>query len=84
MTMEQFNEIGWRPGMSVVYKSKNVDSPTGESIRKTKVSRVEFTNDNGEGGGICGPIVKGTRVFVHYSQIIEVRTGFRCDGEENL
>lgn len=83
MTLEQFNEIGWRPGMSVVYKSKNVDSPTGESIRKTKVSRVEFTNENGEGGGICGPVVKGARVFVHYSQIIEVRTGFRCDGEEN-
>lgn len=77
MTLEQFNEIGWRPGMSVVYKSKNVDSPTGESIRKTKVSRVEFTNENGEGGGICGPIVKGARVFVHYSQIIEVRTGFK-------
>lgn len=82
MTLEQFNEIGWRPGMSVVDKSKNVDSPTGESIRKTTVSRVEFTNENGEGGGICGPIVKGARVFVHYSQIIEVRTGFRCDGEE--
>lgn len=77
MTLEQFNEIGWRPGMSVVYKFKNVDSPTGESIRKTNVSRVEFTNDNGEGGGICGPIVKGARVFVHYSQIIEVRTGFK-------
>lgn len=84
MTLEQFNEIGWCPGMSVVYKSRNVDSPTGESIRKTTVSRVEFTNENGEGGGILGPIVKGARVFVHYSQIIEVRTGFRCDGEENL
>lgn len=84
MTQDQFNEIGWRPGMSVVYKSRNVYSPTGESIQKTKVSRVEFTDENGEGGGIYGPIVKGARVFVHYSQIIEVRTGFRCDGEENL
>lgn len=84
MTLEQFNEIGWRPGMSVVYKTRNVDEPSGESIRKTKVSRVEFTDDNGEGGGIYGPIVKGARVFVHYSQIIEVRTGFRCEGEENL
>lgn len=84
MTLEQFNEIGWRPGMSVVYKSRNVDSPTGESIRKTKVAMVEFTDEDGKGGGIYGPCVKGARVFVHYSQIIEVRTGFRCDGEENL
>ena len=29
MTLEQFNEIGWRPGMSVVYKTKNVDAPSG-------------------------------------------------------
>ena len=83
MTLEQFDEMRWGKDMSVVYKFKNVDSPTGESIRKTKVSRVEFTNDNGEGGGIYGPINNGCRVFVHYSQIIEVRTGFRCE-EENL
>lgn len=83
MTLEQFDEMRWGKDMSVVYKFRNVDSPTGESIRKTKVSRVDFTDDNGEGGGIYGPINKGCRVFVHYSQIIEVRTGFRCDGEEN-
>lgn len=81
MTLEQFNEIGWRPGMSAVYKTKNVDAPSGESVRKTKVSRVEFTNENGEGGGIYGPIENGARVFVHYTQIIEVRTGFRYKEE---
>lgn len=30
MTLEQFNEIGWRPGMSVVYKVISIYSPTGE------------------------------------------------------
>jgi hypothetical protein len=81
MTQEQFDEMRWGKDMSVVYKSRNVDSPTGESIRKTNVSRVEFTNENGEGGGICGPIVKGARVFVHYSQILEVRYGFYYEHE---
>ena len=37
MTLEEFNEIGWRPGMSVVYKFRNVDSPTGETMEKKSI-----------------------------------------------
>lgn len=76
MTLEEFNEIGWRPGMSVVYKFRNVDSPTGESVRETTVARVEF--DEGDGyAGILGPKIKGTsaRPCVLFSQIIEVKYG---------
>lgn len=81
MTQEQFDEMQWNRDMSVVYKFRNVDSPTGESFSKTKVAMVEFTNEDGKCGGIYGPCVKGARVFVHYTQIIEVRTGFRCEEE---
>lgn len=76
MTLEQFNEIAWRPGMSVVYKFKNVNEPSGESVRETKVAKVEF--DEGSGyAGILGPKKKGTsaRPCVPYSQIIEVKYG---------
>ena len=85
MTLEQFNEIEWSPGMSVVYKTKNVDEPSGESIRRTLVSMVEFPDEHDitQCCGIYGPRIKGARLWVHYSQIIEVRTGFRCDWEEN-
>lgn len=79
MTLEQFNEIGWRPGMSVVYKTKNVDAPIGESVHRTLVSMVEFADENDpiKCCGIYGPRVKGARLWVHYSQILEVRTGFK-------
>lgn len=77
MTLEQFNEIGWRPGMSVVYKFNNVDEPSGVSFRTTMVSMVAFANEHGEGCGIYGPSINGSRVFVHVSQILEVRTGFK-------
>lgn len=79
MTLEQFNEIGWRPGMSVVYQAKNVDEPSGVNIRRTMVSMVEFADENDpiKCCGIYGPRVKGARVFVHVSKILEVRTGFK-------
>ena len=83
MTLEQFNEIEWRPGMSVVYKTKNVDAPSGESIHRTLVSMVEFPDEHDitKCCGIYGPRIKGARLWVHYSQIIEVRYGFAYEHE---
>lgn len=76
MTLEQFNEIRWVKDMSVVYKFKNVNEPSGESVRETKVTKVEFDEGNGY-AGILGPKIKGTsaRPCVPYSQIIEVKYG---------
>ena len=76
MTLEQFNEIAWRPGMSVVYKFRSVDSPSGESVLETTVARVEFDEGNGY-AGILGPQAKGStaRACVPFSQIIEVKYG---------
>lgn len=37
MTLEKFNEMKWEPGMSVVYKFRNVDSPTGETMEKKSI-----------------------------------------------
>jgi hypothetical protein len=83
MTLEQFNEIGWRPGMSVVYKTRNVDAPSGESVHRTFVSMVEFADETDpiKCCGIYGPRVKGARLWVHYSQILEVRYGFAYEHE---
>lgn len=83
MTLEQFDEIEWRPGMSVVYQAKNVDEPSGVSIRRTMVSMVEFADENDpiKCCGIYGPRIKGARLWVHYSQILEVRYGFNYEHE---
>ena len=83
MTLEQFNEIEWCPGMSVVYKTKNVDAPSGESIHRTTVSMVEFPDEHDitQCCGIYGPRIKGDRLWVHYSQILEVRYGFVYEHE---
>ena len=40
--------------MSVVYKYRSVDSPSGESVRETKVARVEFDEGNGYAGDFEG------------------------------
>ena len=84
MTLEGFKEIGWRPGMSVVYKTRNVNEPSGESIHKTMVSMVEFPDDEDivKCCGIYGHRVNGSRLWVHYAQIIEVRTGFMYGKKE--
>ena len=76
MTLEQFVKMQWEPGMSVAYKFKNVDSPTGESIGKTPVKGVEFPGANDDGGGIYGVDPKGRRIFVHHDSIIEVRFNY--------
>ena len=83
MTKEQFDEIEWRPGMSVVYKTKNVDAPSGESVLRTLVSMVEFADEHDitKCCGIYGPRIKGARLWVHYSQILEVRYGFNYEHE---
>lgn len=75
MTLEQFKEMKWEPGMSVAYKFKNVDSHTGETIRSTPVDGVEFP-DKEYGGGIYGVDSKGHRIFVHHDSILEVRWGY--------
>ena len=83
MTLEEFTDIDWRPGMSVVYQTKNVDEPSGVSIRRTMVSMVEFADENDPTKccGIYGPRIKGARLWVHYSQMLEVRYGFAYEHE---
>lgn len=76
MTTTAFNEMQWRPGMSVVYKFRNVDAPNGESIRRTPVNGVEF-NGKDNGGGIYGVDLKGNRIFVHHASILDVQFGFK-------
>lgn len=77
MTLEKFKEIKWEPGMSVVYKFRNVDSPTGETIRSTPVNGVEFPGEKEDGSGIYGVDSRGRRNFVHHDSILEVRWGFK-------
>ena len=77
MTLEKFNEMQWQLGMSVAYKFKNVDSPTGESIGKTPVKGVEFPDAKADGGGIYGVDSKGRRIFVHHDSILEVRWNYK-------
>lgn len=78
MTTEEFNDMQWEPGMSVAYKFKNVDDPSGWSIRSTKVKAVEFNAEDGtHGGGIYGFDAKGNRIFVHYESILDVRFNFK-------
>lgn len=74
MKTEAFNEMQWVRGMSVLYKVKNEDSPTTENIRRTDVTGVEFQKD---GGGIYGEDIEDRRIFVHHSQIIDVRWNFK-------
>lgn len=76
MTLEKFSEMKWEPGMSVAYKFRNVDSPTGETIRSTPVNGVEFPGKE-DGGGIYGVDSKGRRIFVHHDSILEVRWNFK-------
>lgn len=71
MNLNEFNKIAWRPGMSVTYKFKNINSQTGESVRKTAVAKVEFDEGNGW-AGVIGPLKNGSRACVPYSQILEV------------
>ena len=77
MTLEKFSEIKWELCMSVVYKFKNVDLPTGETIRSTPVNGVEFPGKKDDGGGIYGVDSKGRRIFVHHDSILEVRWGYK-------
>ena len=77
MTLEKFNEMKWEPGRSVVYKFRNVDSPTGETIRSTPVNGVEFPGENDDGSGIYGVDSNGRRIFVHHDSILEVRWNYR-------
>ena len=77
MTLEKFKEMQWQLGMSVAYKFKNVDSPTGETIRSTPVKGVEFPDEKDDGSGIYGVDSKGRRIFVHHDSILEVRWNYR-------
>ncbi len=58
-------------------KFRNVDSPTGETIRSTPVNGVEFPGEKDDGSGIYGVDSKGRRIFVHHDSILEVRWNYK-------